>query len=86
VKEVLDAMPSSNLKSENEEIAEKQEAKGFLYRTTIMYSATMPTAVERIARTYLRRAVYIMIGMASFHEGLNASFRLAVCVFLFSFD
>jgi ATP-dependent RNA helicase DDX23/PRP28 len=57
-------MPSSNLKSENEQIAEKQEGKGFLFRTTIMYSATMPTAVERIARTYLRRAVYIMIGDA----------------------
>ena len=64
VKSILEAMPSTNLKSENESVAERQEAKGFLYRTTIMYSATMPIPLERIARQYLRRAVYIIIGDA----------------------
>jgi hypothetical protein len=42
---VLDAMPSSNLKPENEdeELDEKR-----IYRTTYMFSATMPPAVERL--------------------------------------
>jgi ATP-dependent RNA helicase DDX23/PRP28 len=44
---VLDAMPSSNLKPENEEI--ELEANR-IYRTTYMFSATMPPAVERLAR------------------------------------
>ena len=62
VSSILEAMPNTNLKSENESIAAMQEGKGFLYRTTIMYSATMPPPVERIARKYLRRAVYVQIG------------------------
>ncbi|KAJ0631395.1 putative RNA helicase [Helianthus annuus] len=44
---VLDAMPSSNFKPENEDewLDEKR-----IYRTTYMFSAIMPTAVERLAR------------------------------------
>jgi len=62
---ILDAMPTSTLKSENEEEAAKQELQGDqLYRTTIMYSATMPAGVERLARKYLRRPAYIYIGEA----------------------
>ncbi len=50
---VLDAMPSSSWKSENEEEAEKQEKDTHqTYRTTIMFSATMPPPVERIAKKY----------------------------------
>ncbi|KAK8488760.1 hypothetical protein V6N13_025325 [Hibiscus sabdariffa] len=58
---VLDAMPSSNLKPENEdeELDEKR-----IYRTTYMFSATMPPAVERLARKYLRNPVVITIGTA----------------------
>ncbi|KAF6143597.1 hypothetical protein GIB67_012396 [Kingdonia uniflora] len=58
---VLDAMPSSNLKPENEdeELDEKR-----IYRTTYMFSATMPTAVERLARKYLRNPVVVTIGTA----------------------
>jgi ATP-dependent RNA helicase DDX23/PRP28 len=58
---VLDAMPSSNLKPENEE--EPLEANR-VYRTTYMFSATMPPAVERLARKYLRRPVVVTIGTA----------------------
>ncbi|KQK04735.1 hypothetical protein BRADI_2g15606v3, partial [Brachypodium distachyon] len=47
VASVLDAMPTSNLKPENE--AEEQKN---VYRTTHMFSATMPAAVERLARKY----------------------------------
>lgn len=58
---VLDAMPSSNLKPENEdEMLEENK----VYRTTYMFSATMPPAVERLARKYLRRPVIVTIGRA----------------------
>ena len=44
---VLDAMPSSNLKPESEDV----ELEGNkIYRTTYMFSATMPPCVERLAR------------------------------------
>ncbi|XVF65423.1 hypothetical protein PTKIN_Ptkin09bG0248000 [Pterospermum kingtungense] len=58
---VLDAMPSSNLKPENEE--EELDEKR-IYRTTYMFSATMPPAVERLARKYLRNPVVVTIGSA----------------------
>lgn len=58
---VLDAMPSSNLKPENED-AELDTQK--IYRTTYMFSATMPPAVERLARKYLRNPVVVTIGTA----------------------
>lgn len=61
VMSVLDAMPSSNLKPENEE--EPLEANR-IYRTTYMFSATMPPAVERLAKKYLRRPVVVNIGTA----------------------
>ncbi|KAI7836834.1 hypothetical protein COHA_009335 [Chlorella ohadii] len=61
VMSVLDAMPSSNLKPENEDI--ELEANR-VYRTTYMFSATMPPAVERLARKYLRRPVVVTIGTA----------------------
>ncbi|KAI8548466.1 hypothetical protein RHMOL_Rhmol07G0275800 [Rhododendron molle] len=58
---VLDAMPSSNFKPENEgeELDEKK-----IYRTTCMFSATMPPAVEQLARKYLRNPVVVTIGTA----------------------
>uniref|UniRef100_A0A7N2LEM6 RNA helicase n=1 Tax=Quercus lobata TaxID=97700 RepID=A0A7N2LEM6_QUELO len=54
---VLDAMPSSNLKPENED-EELDEKK--IYRTTYMFSATMPPTVERLARKYLRNPVVVL--------------------------
>ncbi|OIT26477.1 dead-box atp-dependent rna helicase 21 [Nicotiana attenuata] len=58
---LLDAMPSSNMKpeNENEELDEKK-----IYRTTYMFSATMPPAVERLARKYLRNPVVVIVGTA----------------------
>lgn len=58
---VLDAMPSSNFKPENED-EELDDKK--IYRTTYMFSATMPPAVERLARKYLRNPVVVTIGTA----------------------
>ena len=62
---VLDAM-GGLLKDEDESKAEediKAAKEGDkLVRITAMFSATMPAAVERIARTYLRHPVVIKIG------------------------
>lgn len=58
---VLDAMPASNLKPEAEDgILEENR----VYRTTYMFSATMPPPVERLARKYMRRPAVINIGSA----------------------
>nr|GFB56073.1 hypothetical protein [Tanacetum cinerariifolium] len=54
---ILDAMPSSNLKLENEE--ELDDIK--IYRTTYMFNATMRTDVERLARRYLRNPVMVVV-------------------------
>ena len=74
VTRVLDAMPSSNLKPENEEEALEENK---IYRTTYMFSATMPPAVERLARTYLRRPVVVNIGAAG-KATANVSQRVSV--------
>ena len=34
------------------------------YFQTVMFTATMPVAVERLARTYLRRPAVVYIGSA----------------------
>jgi len=65
---VLDMM-GGLLKSENEEEADRQAEAAQrgeqLYRVTAMFSATMPVAVERIARSYLRAPATIKIGDAN---------------------
>lgn len=64
---VLDSM-GGLLKSEDEFQAEQQiqssssSTEQTIYRTTAMFSATMPVEVERIAKTYLRHPVMIRIG------------------------
>ncbi|KAA8648938.1 hypothetical protein EYZ11_002395 [Aspergillus tanneri] len=69
VNKILDALPVSNEKPDSEEaensIAMSQHLGGKdRYRQTMMYTATMPTAVERIARKYLRRPAIVTIGSA----------------------
>jgi ATP-dependent RNA helicase DDX23/PRP28 len=54
-------MPSTNLKPENEEEALEADK---VYRTTYMFSATMPPSVERLARKYMRRPIVVNIGSA----------------------
>ena len=71
VNKILDAIPVTNLKPDTEE-AEDAALMAHLpmslgggntrYRQTMMYSATMPAAVERIAKRYLRRPAMITIG------------------------
>ncbi|PFH35485.1 DEAD-family helicase [Besnoitia besnoiti] len=63
---ILDQIPTSNLKSNDEALILQQELQAKaghrLYRLTQMFSATMPPAVERLARKYLRQPSYISIG------------------------
>ena len=67
IQQILSHMPVTNAKPDSE-IAEdgtlmadnfKSKHK---YRQTVMFTATMPPAVERLARTYLRRPSVVYIG------------------------
>ncbi|KAF7284881.1 hypothetical protein GWI33_021455 [Rhynchophorus ferrugineus] len=67
VQKILEYMPVTNLKPDSEEA---EDSKILLanynskkkYRQTVMFTATMPPAVERLARTYLRRPAVVYIG------------------------
>jgi ATP-dependent RNA helicase DDX23/PRP28 len=62
---VLEAMGGLLKSTDDDEAAEQAEAAkrgAQLYRVTAMFSATMPAAVERIARTFLRSPATIKIG------------------------
>ena len=67
VQKVLDHMPVTNAKPDTDE-AEDEAAlianfkSKNKYRQTVMFTATMPPAVERLARTYLRRPAVVYIG------------------------
>ncbi|EGE01563.1 pre-mRNA-splicing ATP-dependent RNA helicase PRP28 [Trichophyton equinum CBS 127.97] len=67
VNKILDALPVSNEKPDTEEAENAQAMSQHIggkdrYRQTMMYTATMPSAVERIARKYLRRPAIVTIG------------------------
>lgn len=67
VNKILDALPVGNEKPDDETaenaVAMSQHLGGKdRYRQTMMYTATMPPAVERIARKYLRRPAIVTIG------------------------
>ncbi|PYI22325.1 Pre-mRNA-splicing ATP-dependent RNA helicase prp28 [Aspergillus japonicus CBS 114.51] len=74
VNKILDALPVTNEKPDSEEaensiamsrhINSNQPSHLQRYRQTMMYTATMPSAVERIARKYLRRPAIVTIGSA----------------------
>nr|XP_045604912.1 probable ATP-dependent RNA helicase DDX23 [Procambarus clarkii] len=67
VQKILKFMPVTNEKPDNEDAEDEDKLlQNFLsthkYRQTVMFTATMPTAVERMARQYLRRPAYVYIG------------------------
>lgn len=67
VNKILDALPVANEKPDTEEAEDAALMSKHLggkdrYRQTMMYTATMPAAVERIARKYLRRPAIVTIG------------------------
>uniref|UniRef100_A0A336KD49 Probable ATP-dependent RNA helicase DDX23 n=1 Tax=Culicoides sonorensis TaxID=179676 RepID=A0A336KD49_CULSO len=67
VQKILEFMPVTNIKPDTDEA---EDASVLLanyntkhkYRQTVMFTATMPAAVERLARTYLRRPATVYIG------------------------
>ncbi|KAG0234102.1 mRNA splicing protein prp28 [Actinomortierella wolfii] len=68
---ILDALPASNVKPDTEDaedatkMTQSIDGKNNLkYRQTTMFSATMPPAVERLAKAYLRRPAVVTIGQA----------------------
>lgn len=66
---ILDALPVSNEKPDTEEAenaALMKQSFGMRgrYRQTMMYTATMPPIVEKIAKKYLRRPAIVTIGNA----------------------
>jgi len=67
VQKILEHMPVTNQKPDNdlaEDLTMLQENFRLKnkYRQTVMFTATMPPAVERLARTYLRRPAIVHIG------------------------
>ncbi|EKV07664.1 DEAD/DEAH box helicase, putative [Penicillium digitatum PHI26] len=62
VNKILDALPVTNEKPDTDEAENSTAMSQHKYRQTMMYTATMPAAVERIARKYLRRPAIITIG------------------------
>lgn len=69
VNKILDALPVTNEKPDTDEAEDAQLMKRYLggkdkYRQTMMYTATMPPLVEKIAKKYLRRPAMVTIGNA----------------------
>jgi ATP-dependent RNA helicase DDX23/PRP28 len=67
VNKILDALPVKNEKPDTDDAEDTTAMSELLgetlrYRQTMMYTATMPVAVERIARKYLRRPAIVNIG------------------------
>jgi len=70
VNKILDALPVTNEKPDDDTAEDATAMTSVLgdggvlsrYRQTMMYTATMPSAVERIARKYLRRPAIVTIG------------------------
>jgi ATP-dependent RNA helicase DDX23/PRP28 len=67
VNKILDALPVTNEKPDSEEAEDSRVMSQHIggkdrYRQTMMYTATMPSAIERIARKYLRRPAIVTIG------------------------
>uniref|UniRef100_A0A3Q3WMI1 Probable ATP-dependent RNA helicase DDX23 n=1 Tax=Mola mola TaxID=94237 RepID=A0A3Q3WMI1_MOLML len=70
VQKILEYIPVTNQKPDTDEAEDPEkmmmnfESGKHKYRQTVMFTATMPPAVERLARSYLRRAAVVYIGSA----------------------
>lgn len=90
VKKILEYLPVSNMKpdSEDAENPDKMllnfESSQHKFRQTVMFTATMPPAVERMARAYLRRPAVVYIGSVGktlvYLEDTYVSLCVCVCV------
>lgn len=70
VNQILEYLPVTNLKPDTEDaedpdkLLQNIESSKHKYRQTVMFTATMPPVVERLARSYLRKPAIIYIGSA----------------------
>ena len=67
VQKILEYLPVSNMKPDTEDAENPEKMLAGInsrhrYRQTVMFTATMPPAVERLARSYLRRPAVVYIG------------------------
>lgn len=67
VQRILEFLPVTNLKPDTEDAENPEKLISNMstknrYRQTVMFTATMPTQVERLARAYLRRPAVVYIG------------------------
>ena len=67
---ILSSLPVTNLKPDTEDAENPEKmlqnansSKG-CFRQTVMFTATMPASVEKLARTYMRRPAVVNIGTA----------------------
>ena len=61
---ILDSMPSTFLKPDDAPLVPAGQDGWKGYRVTTLFSATMPVAVERLARKYLNKPATVVIGNA----------------------
>lgn len=69
VNNILSYLPVTNEKPDTEDAEDDDKllsnfATKHKYRQTVMFTATMPPSVERLARSYLRRPAVVYIGSA----------------------
>lgn len=70
VQKILEYLPVTNQKPDSDEAEDpdkmraNMESSKHKYRQTVMFTATMPPSVERLARSYLRRPAVVYIGSA----------------------
>lgn len=70
VQKILNHLPVSNQKPDTEDAEDpdkllaNHQSSQHKFRQTVMFTATMPPAVERLAQNYLRRPVVVHIGSA----------------------
>ncbi|EMD61805.1 hypothetical protein COCSADRAFT_224467 [Bipolaris sorokiniana ND90Pr] len=62
VNKILEALPVNNEKPDDESAEDASVMRRDMYRQTMMYTATMPPALERIAKKYLRRPAIVTVG------------------------
>lgn len=67
VNKILDALPVGNEKPDTDDAEDAQAMSRHIggkdrYRQTMMYTATMPSAIEKIAKKYLKRPAIVTIG------------------------
>lgn len=83
VQTILTHLPVTNQKPDTEEAEDVDKLMSNFtsknkYRQTVMFTATMPPAVERVARSYLRRPAVVYIGSVG-KPTANVEQRVYMC-------